>query len=108
MNSTSSTSGRRCLCVGIGSTGVREHVGVQGAKRAIFTDAFLAADSSVGLLVGPQACGKSAVATALARDPEIQVCRVVSYFDCHLSFAAILEAHDLLPFVWNTCIAPNT
>lgn len=46
---------------------------VQGARRAIFTDAFLAADSSVGLLVGPQACGKSAVAAALARDPQVQV-----------------------------------
>lgn len=45
---------------------------VQGARRAIFTEAFLAADSSVGLIVGPQACGKSVVAAQLARDPQTQ------------------------------------
>lgn len=63
---------------------------MQGAKRAIFTDAFLAADSSVGLLVGPQACGKSAVAAALARDPQVQVLSVPFHCDwvtnvfCHV------------------------
>lgn len=43
---------------------------MQGARRAIFTEAFLAADSSVGLIVGPQACGKSVVAAQLVRDPQ--------------------------------------
>eukprot|EP00892_Ulva_mutabilis_P004649 jgi/Ulvmu1/2556/UM014_0006.1 len=45
---------------------------VDGARRAIFSEAFLAADSSVGLIVGPQACGKSVVAAKLARDPQTQ------------------------------------
>ena len=46
---------------------------MQGARRAIFSEAFLAADSSVGLIVGPQACGKSVVAAKLAQDPQTQV-----------------------------------
>ena len=46
---------------------------MQLAKRSIFSSTAAKADCLIGIIAGPQACGKSTVAAALARDADVQV-----------------------------------
>lgn len=68
----SSSKGLRQPVLADGSSHIAPSALVQLAKRTIFTTSFINADSPVGVLGGPQACGKSTVAIALARDADVR------------------------------------